>query len=77
MCNYKMLCLDIEKSSTVGFEPELIKFNDVINVNDNSGTNKILILRDSKENIKVFDALKDKFKDIGIAMGNAPEEVRL
>lgn len=77
MCNYKMLCLDIEESSNVGFETELIKFNDVINVNDNSGTNKILILKDSKENIKVFDVLKDKFKDIGIAMENAPEEVRV
>jgi len=71
VCNYKMLCLDIDgdiiysrQISIVGFEPELIKCSDVINVNDNSRSNKILILGDSKKNIKVFDTLKEKFKDL-------------
>lgn len=51
------------ESSIVGFDPEINKFSNVFYVNDNSGPNKILILGDKDENLKVRDMLKDKFKD--------------
>lgn len=53
---------DIE-SSIVGFEPEINNFSQIINVNDNIGPNKILILGDKDENLKVYKMLKDKFED--------------
>lgn len=53
---------DIE-SDIVGFKPEIDKFSHVIDVNDNIGPNKILILGDKEENLKVRDMLKDKFED--------------
>lgn len=53
---------DIE-SSIVGFDPELNKFSNVFDVNDNKGPNKILILGDKDENLKVSNILKEKFKD--------------
>lgn len=54
---------DIE-SSIVGFEPEINSFNQVVDVNDNNGPNKILILGESGENAKVLNMLKDKFKNL-------------
>lgn len=53
---------DIE-SSIVGFDPEINKFSNVFDVNDNKGPNKILILGDKDENLKVSNILKEKFKD--------------
>lgn len=53
---------DIE-SSIVGFDPEINKFSDVFDVNDNNGPNKILILGDKDENLKVSNILKEKFED--------------
>lgn len=52
-----------EESRIIGFEPEVISFDDVINVNDNIGPNKILILAESSENLKVNKILEEKFKD--------------
>ena len=53
---------DIE-SKIVRFDPEINKFSDVISVNDNIGPNKILILGDSKSNVKVSETLEERFKD--------------